>query len=407
MSNNDKKQTAQPNMLQRLFNVFNWEVACECCGTRMDEQNFQEEQPNNGGQPQIQNHGRSTATSERQKHLKLGVHKLDEGYLKKLLEEFSALQRKNTAPIKKKKDKQSATPKWNNQLEEMLKQAVGMYGTNLDLIHAFFPGFGKQFLERKLKKIDRIAKQNPWTPEDDQKLVSVLYFNDSSFQVAAGQFTGRTLQSLVERFDHLKQSGFVAKFLQEVNNKGQKNQPQPGIPSIGNLDMVEEEAPAAPYLYNSNNGVEDGINNNCFDFNFEDPIGGNSPQKRAKNMQDIFDIGNLDSQNKLDSYSQLFNNKKSFGSLGDIYDHQITQIFGQDGQPKNKNNNNTSGFLGDDNNENDNLMEAERNGSFNDFFDMKSEDGSNKNGDEMIDNSPNMKLNTRKLEPTGFGDMMM
>jgi hypothetical protein len=45
----------------------------------------------------------------------------------------------------------------------MFEQAVAMYGSNLTLMHAFFPGFDVELLEKKLRKLQKTAEKKKWS----------------------------------------------------------------------------------------------------------------------------------------------------------------------------------------------------------------------------------------------------
>lgn len=259
-----------------------------------------------------------------------------------------------------------------------------MYGTDIGLIHAFFPGFGKPFLERKLKKIDRISKKSTWNSEEDLKLISLLYHNEGSFQTIATQFTGRTLQGLVERFNDLKADGTVKSFLESVKSSScNKNQ----VPSsLENIQMAEEDPAVTPEMYQK--AINDGVRND-FDFTF-DPFGG-----QVSTATDPFGVTNFDSKSKIGSFQNVFGGTE--GSMGELYGNQISQIFRNEPSQGGE-------FVGEAQN-NDMTQEATDKSDVNAFLDMNNSEGSIKH-DDNSDSSPRMQLNVRHFQPETFDDMM-
>jgi len=126
-----------------------------------------------------------------------------------------------------------------------------------------------------------------------------------------------------------------------------------------------------------------GNKDSCFDFSF-DPIA-----EIGSSHRDIFDQ-DVDNE-AADSFHNLFG-RREMGSLNEIYENQISQIFGGDSSqaaPFHRNQKDTQGE-----------------GDVQAFIDINNSDGSmidENNSDE----SPTMKMRVRPMQPAKFSDMMM
>lgn len=363
MTSNPKQDK---NFISRIFSIFNWDVQCQCCGERDQANNFDQNNAVEGTQ-QPEN-GRSTATSERSKQFMQGVHKLDEDYLKTLLEGFGSCGNCPTGPIRKKKDQKKTTPKWNQQLETMFKQSVAMYGCNINLLHAFFPGFGKDFLDRRIKKLQRASKKKQWTDEEDQKLANSLVKTGGNFQAVAPQFLGVTLETLKERTEILKNKGFFNQYMQQQQRNQTKKlssiaemSQEGGMATESNnanqqnLDMSLNNESQRKHNFDSATNMGSFTNlgidkNSGFNFTFDPDLDMGTP----RNMELFRHSNNEIGQDKPIAFSggsSIFEHPKQgggFSSFNDAYDQQISQIFGsgiqEEGGMQEETNNQNQGF---------------------------------------------------------------
>jgi len=159
-------KSEKPGILQQLFSFFNWEVTCECCGSRYDGT--------------LNNHG-TTAPEEvkmvapkkeqnsRESYKNLLQDLTIEQSADKLFEQMispSAQKPAINTPIRKHKNVvKGSSSRWNKDREAMLRLYLNQYGNDLDLVTGFFTGFSREFLQKKIEKINNNLTQK-FSPED-------------------------------------------------------------------------------------------------------------------------------------------------------------------------------------------------------------------------------------------------
>lgn len=221
----------ESNVLNKLFDLFRLKLHCDCLGSR-DEQDPRLSKGTGNG---IQNRSTEATWNPRPD---LGPEKdiVDKNYMDSLLQGLKDTYIEgpvdsDAIQIKKKKNLKSASPRWNNQLSQMLSQAVNLYGSNIELIHAFFPGFKKEFITRKVKKcLKALSKKMAWTHEEDEKLLKLVHSDNIDISTVLKEFPARNLSAVIER----------AAFLKNRKDTGLSNGQETGA-HTGTAGSVEEE----------------------------------------------------------------------------------------------------------------------------------------------------------------------
>lgn len=193
------------SVLSKLFDLFKLKLHCDCLGPRDEDDPTTSKIMGNGMQE------RSTEATwiPRQD---IGPEKdlVDKNYMESLLQGLKDTYIEgpvdtDAIQIKKKKHVKSASPRWNVQLSQMLSQAVNLYGSNVDLIHAFFPGFKKEFIVRKVKKcLKALDRKMGWKPSEDEKLFRLIQSDNIEISTVLREFPDRNLAAVVERAALLK-----------------------------------------------------------------------------------------------------------------------------------------------------------------------------------------------------------
>lgn len=78
----------------------------------------------------------------------------------------------NTSIQKSKNAVTSGAPKWTSNFDNILKKYLDQYGPNIQLVQAFFPGFSKDFLEKKIQKLEKNKKFK--TKKNDNELTKLI-----------------------------------------------------------------------------------------------------------------------------------------------------------------------------------------------------------------------------------------
>lgn len=237
------------NLLSKLFGLFNWKIECGCCASRNSSDPAMDSK--------VQPPGRSTATSEKHGAAVDTVAKddyssqINQNYIDSLLQGLKESYNDNpvtsdSIQIQKKKARRPQTPRWNSLLERMLIQAVNLYGANVDLLHAFFPGFKRELIERKSRKAAKLLqKKCKWTPEEDLKLDNLIKGEVADMATITFQFPEKSLDAILERAQFLKSNGGVP--------------PQPVSHSAAQSSQLESELTEDEYDFNrllTNNSSE-------------------------------------------------------------------------------------------------------------------------------------------------------
>ena len=98
-----------------------------------------------------------------------------------------------------------SAPKWNTLLDQLLVQAVSLYGTSTSFIHSLFPGFKRQFVQRKIKRAKRLlSKSYIWTPKEDSILKNIFKSqHKTDLQAILSQLQNKSIQSILARVSSL------------------------------------------------------------------------------------------------------------------------------------------------------------------------------------------------------------
>jgi hypothetical protein len=317
------------NLLNKLFGIFNWRIQCgECCGSRTQgDPEFDKRMPAGTGV-------RSTAASEKLKDLEPQPgNVIDKNYMENLLQGLKETYNDNPATgdciqIQKKKNQKQAAPRWNSILEQMLIQAVNLYGTDIELLHAFFPGFKKEFIERKVKKAAKLLQRKAkWTKEEDAKLLAFINSEGTDLATIMFQLPDKRLEAIIERGHFLK-----------------ANPQQPTEVKMDN-ELQEEDEYDLNKLLTGNTSEEYSLSNevlesetleNEFSFNpFEAGFSFNfEPERRGNYLE--FDPtpknnNNLNSLNLFNSNAKNHNEASIEGGYKDgflgVYENQINRMF--------------------------------------------------------------------------------
>ena len=141
------------NFLSNILSLLNCEIVCECCGSRYESSNI----PKSSLANKIEN---SPINAKTNKMPQIGGPAINEvssaGDVTNLSFYYSfesTNASKNNSSIKKRKKSSAAgAPRWNRNYNMILRKYVEQYGTDVEQVQAFFPGFGKDFLQKKIKK---------------------------------------------------------------------------------------------------------------------------------------------------------------------------------------------------------------------------------------------------------------
>lgn len=332
------------NLLNRLFNVFNWQIKCECCGSRKEGDPEMSLKPASSGA----NVARSTATSELDRGSEATpLVNIDKNYMENLLQGLKETYNENPATpdpsaIQKKKNTKSTNPRWNSVLEQILMQAVNLYGSDIDLLHAFFPGFKREFIERKVKKAtNTLQKKKRWSKEDDARLLALINADVTDLATIMGKFPEKSLEAILQRGrllkDSSKQAGEDELIVNELNPEEEEDYDFNKIVT-GNTSE-DYSLSDTMGLESENQDIDIGLDFNPieagFSFNFE-------PDKRIQNIE--FDqtprnqnnltggltggLGffNQSSKNPFEANLDSSNPYKDH-PFSDIYEQQINKIF--------------------------------------------------------------------------------
>ena len=143
----------KPGLLSQLQSFFNWEVTCECCGSRY-----------NGNTPpeaEVKHSENKSANlpnkvEEFKDVLKdLTVEKVGDKLFEQIISP-SAQKTNVKSGIRKKKNVKSdkdGRPKWNQQHDAQLRLYMDQYGADIDMVKEFFPSFEKSELRKRINKI--------------------------------------------------------------------------------------------------------------------------------------------------------------------------------------------------------------------------------------------------------------
>lgn len=96
---------------------------------------------------------------------------------------------------------------WNAEEDELMKQAVAKYKTDWKKVSECIPGrTSKQCRDRYKLKLDPTINHGPWTPEEDEILISLQKQLGNQWTKIAKQMPGRTENSVKSRFASLERS---------------------------------------------------------------------------------------------------------------------------------------------------------------------------------------------------------
>lgn len=186
-----------------IWNTFLRKLGCDCfCGDR-------DTAPEATMQTSTVMERRSTATTDRGKEEAPIQDIVDKSYMANLLQGLKDSYSEHPSQvdvnhIQKKKRMVNNTPRWNGVLNQMLVQAVNLYGHSLDLIHAFFPGFEREFIERKVKKAAKtLNRKVAWTEEEDKKLLRFASDESTELSSVIIHFPGKSLSAIIQRASFL------------------------------------------------------------------------------------------------------------------------------------------------------------------------------------------------------------
>ena len=179
------------NFLSSILSLLNCEIVCECCGSRYESQNIPKSSPSN----KIENTPITTMTN---KMTQIGEPAINEvspaGDLTNLsfynsLESTNAS--KNNSSIKKRKKGSAAgAPRWNRNYNMILRKYVEQYGSDVELVQAFFPGFQKDFLQKKIKKEQALKEKTGLQDVEYQKLKALHVQLGDNWPVISQHFPG-------------------------------------------------------------------------------------------------------------------------------------------------------------------------------------------------------------------------
>jgi hypothetical protein len=104
-------------------------------------------------------------------------------------------------PIRKHKNVvKGSSSRWNKDKETHLKLYLNQYGNDLDLVQGFFPGFSREFLQKKLEKINNNLTSSTPATADEQKLRSILDTTGFDLELISMQFPSKSETEIKELY---------------------------------------------------------------------------------------------------------------------------------------------------------------------------------------------------------------
>lgn len=304
----------KPGILQQLFSFFNWEVTCECCGSRY---NGNLNNQNTNAPEEVKMVAPKKEQNPRESHNNLLQDLTIEKGADKLFEQMispSAQKPAINTPIRKHKNVvKGSSSRWNKDKETHLQLYLNQYGNDLDLVQGFFPGFSREFLQKKLEKINNNLIQK-FTPADESKLKQILETTGYNLDAISRQFPNRSeseIKELCQKFGNKNSrdsQNFSASNLpenyEEYTNEIYGRQidiehdhfnidSNHTFPHGYIYDLHASKDPSETESYQDFNfGAND---DDAFNFDYEKMNGGNlfTPDEKGKNQYALEEVGYL------------------------------------------------------------------------------------------------------------------
>lgn len=157
----------KPNMLTQFLKFFQWEVTCECCGSRYEEGGPKDQTKEIIAMARLnqQNAILKEQETKSQQQKSKAIEKMGDNLFEQMVApKVEIVKIEQAIPVKssitKRKSKfgdiqinAEGKPKWTHEKEAHLRQFINTYGPNPQMAKEYFPSFDIKELSRRIKKI--------------------------------------------------------------------------------------------------------------------------------------------------------------------------------------------------------------------------------------------------------------
>lgn len=339
---------SKPNMLSSFFKFFNWEVSCECCGSRFDGDGTGKDQTKEIVAMARFNQQNSLKQDKEEKVSQEQVHKIE-----KLSENlFDQMETPNIeilkietnsltvkSSISKRKSKQGdiptgqdGKPKWTQEKDAQLRQYINQYGPNAEIAKEFFPSFEIKELMKRIKKImqnkdDSIKAKIRNLIKKGTKLNDIMKILNEVPATKVKKFHDKIVFNTQKKREALDPK-LLERVLGNCNSENTKSTTASFVDKDVAYDEIalDDEEVFDGYFY------EDEMKTNTYDeFDFatenmlngvDDPfVFGNYPEfkKEISSQGELFDLGNSEMGNCFND-AQSLNSRKMSDLAGGMFE---------------------------------------------------------------------------------------